>query len=108
MSDEKLDRLEKMMEQLIRIVGNGNAAIEELRQEVKEIKSAMATKQELAEVKANMATKQDIKELKAEIKTLKESDAAIIELIQESYRDLDDKFSALNDRIFFQETQLSD
>lgn len=42
MSEQRFDRLEKMMEQLIQMVGHNNAVTEELRQEVKEIKSDIA------------------------------------------------------------------
>ncbi len=65
MSEERFDRLEKMMAQLIQMASNNNASIEELRQEVKEVRT--------------------------EVKSLKESYAAIIELIQQSYRDMDKK-----------------
>lgn len=60
MSEEKFARLETMMEQLIRAIGNIGAELEE-------VKTNMATKTELEEVKTNMATKTELADIKKEI-----------------------------------------
>ncbi|WP_425059217.1 hypothetical protein SCACP_38940 [Sporomusa carbonis] len=81
LSEERFDRIEKMMEhnqnqmnqmqammeQLIKMVGSNNAAIEELRQDVNEIKSTMATKDD--------------------INVLSDADQALLELVEKTYRE---------------------
>lgn len=43
MSEERLDHIEKMLAQLIQMVGHNNAVTEELRQDVAGLKQGMAT-----------------------------------------------------------------
>jgi hypothetical protein len=66
MSEERFDRLENQLTQLIQAVGTmqQNMATKQdlalLRQEVTAVEQNMATKQDLALVEQNMATKQDL------------------------------------------------
>lgn len=55
MNEKNLDRLETLMEQLVRTVGNIGADIEEVKNEIIEIKSTMATKTELANTRDELA-----------------------------------------------------
>ncbi|WP_371363553.1 hypothetical protein SRRS_44330 [Sporomusa rhizae] len=54
MNEKNLDRLETLMEQLVRTVGNIGADIEEVKNEIIEIKSTMATKTELADTRTEL------------------------------------------------------
>ncbi|WAH37149.1 hypothetical protein [Alicyclobacillus dauci] len=45
--DERLDRIERMVEDLIRIVGNTNAMVADVKQEVSDVK------QEVSDIKAS-------------------------------------------------------
>ncbi|TCL70738.1 hypothetical protein EDC14_100955 [Hydrogenispora ethanolica] len=82
-----------------------------LDQEMADIKNNMATKDELnraiADIKNNMVTKDDLN------RGIAESQKDIIAMLQHIEKKLDlqneqmeDKFDALNDRLFSQETQL--
>ncbi|WP_425059313.1 hypothetical protein SCACP_39960 [Sporomusa carbonis] len=147
MSDERFDRLEKMieqnqymMEQLIKMVGSNNAVTEELRQDVSVLKQDVSVlkqdvsvlkqdvsvlKQDVSVLKQDVSVlKQDVSVLKQDVSVLKQDvsvlDSKLDRLALETQEDvkamlqhidkktdlLEDKFDALNDRLFNQETQL--
>ena len=87
---EQLNQIQSMLEQLIKMAGSNNAAIEELRQDVTEIKATVATKEDM-----NRLADESQKDI-----------IALLQLIDNKTDKLDDKFDALNERLFTQETQL--
>lgn len=55
MNDDRLDQIQNVLTELVRIVGNTNAAVEELRADVTEIKADVAgLKSDVAELKVNV------------------------------------------------------
>ena len=69
MSEERFDRLEKMMEQLIKMAGANNSVTEELRQDMQTMKATMATKDD--------------------IKALKDADNSIMDIVEKTYQEFD-------------------
>lgn len=95
MSEQRFDRLEKMLEQLIVMVGNNNAATEEVRQRM----DALETKMDAGFIKLDAKVEQYGQIQQEDVKGLLES-------IDKKTDNLEDKFDALNERLFSQETQL--
>ncbi|MBP2662733.1 MAG: hypothetical protein H6Q71_681 [Firmicutes bacterium] len=98
MNEERFDRLEKIMEQLVTMVGNNNSSIEELRQDNKEIKQHLD----------RLETKID-----AGFKNTKEANDALLELIEKTYREaeplprVEAKLDILAKRLFENEAEIS-
>jgi len=83
LSEQRFDRLEKMMEQnqnmleqLIKMARNNNTSIEELRQDVSEIKNTMA--------------------IKEDVQILKDADQALLDLVEKTYRNTEQIESKLD------------
>jgi len=74
MSEERFDQIEKMMAQLIQMVGHNNAVTEELRQDVSGLKQDVAVlKQDVSGLKQDVAVlKQDVSGLKQDVVGLKQ------------------------------------
>ena len=115
MSEERFDRLENqinqvqsMMEQLIKMVGTNNTVTEELRQDINEIKTTMATEQELATVKTEL--KADIASLDTKIDRLavetQEDVKAMLLHIEKKADNIGNKLDVLNDRTFENEADI--
>ncbi|GAV23298.1 hypothetical protein [Carboxydothermus pertinax] len=68
--EARLDQITNMLTELIRIVGNNNAAIEELRSDMKELRQDVdVLKSDVAELKSDVATlKKDMQEVKETLK----------------------------------------
>lgn len=98
---EQLNQMQLMLEQLIKMTGSNNASIEELRQDTKA--SIKELRQDVTEIKTTMATKEDMNRLADESQ---KDIIAMLHLIDNKTDKLDDKFDALNERLFTQETQL--
>jgi len=114
-SEERFDRLENqinqvqsMMEQLIKMVGTNNTVTEELRQDINEIKTTMATEQELATVKTEL--KADIASLDTKIDRLavetQEDVKAMLLHIEKKADNIGNKLDVLNDRTFENEADI--
>jgi len=73
MTGERLNQIQNALAELIRIVGNTNAAVEELRVDVAELKTDVAElKTDVAELKTDVAElKTDVAELKTDVAELK-------------------------------------
>lgn len=62
MSEDRLQRVELMLTDLIRIVGNTNAMVEEMREKLDgQGKDLDSLRKDVEQIKATMATKEDIK-----------------------------------------------
>jgi len=74
MSEERFDQIEKMMAQLIQMVGHNNAVTEELRQDVSGLKQDVAVlKQDVSGLKQDVAVlKQDVSGLRQDVVVLKQ------------------------------------
>ncbi|SHJ96897.1 hypothetical protein [Desulforamulus aeronauticus] len=73
MSEERLARLESLMEDLIKMVGHNNALLVDTRNDVAELKTDVAVlKTDVAELKTDVAElKTDVIVLKTDVKELK-------------------------------------
>ncbi|CQR70482.1 hypothetical protein SOV_40140 [Sporomusa ovata DSM 2662] len=86
MSEERFDRMEKMMAQLIQMVGHNNAVTEELRQDVSGLKEDVAglkldvggLQEDVAGLKLDVGgLKEDVAGLKLDVGGLKEDVAGL-------------------------------
>ena len=88
MSEDRFDRLEKMLELALR--------------EISTVKSTMATKEELAGLQAAMATKEDIAGLNAKIDTLGDRVGTLdtkVDTLDAKVNELDTKVDALDAKV---------
>ncbi|CQR71341.1 hypothetical protein SOV_17000 [Sporomusa ovata DSM 2662] len=100
MSEEKFDRIEKLLEQLIGAVGHVGSELEE-------IKATMATKEELAAVKAEL--KSDIATLESKVDSGFEGITNMVNLLGEKtdlLPRIDAKMDALHDITFEHEADI--
>ena len=108
LTEERLQSMEKMLGELIRIVGNTNAAVEELRQDMAEVKEDVRVlKAEVKELKEDVkALKVEVKELKEDVRVLKEEvkelrvDLSLVkEELAEFRKEANGKFLRLEDQV---------
>lgn len=76
MSEERLDHIEKMMAQLIQMVGHNNAVTEELRQDVRGLKQDVNV------------LKQDVGGLKQDVNVLKQDIAILDAKMEKGFVDI--------------------
>ena len=85
MSEERLKSIELMMAELIRIVGNTNSAVEELRSDVAELRSEVAELRsrvdDLAAGQARIEARLD--RIEAEIHEIRETQKSLFEIVGE-------------------------
>ena len=85
MTETRLIHIEQMMAELIRIVGNTNAAVEELRSEVAELRSEVAELRSrvdlLAEGQLRIEARLD--RLEKDVKEIREDQKALFEIVGE-------------------------
>ena len=101
---EQLNQMQSMLEQLIKMVGNNNASIEELRQDVTTLK------QDVTVLKQDTTTlKQDIADLK---QTTEQGFSDLVNMVNllgektETIPRIEAKLDALNERIFEHEADI--
>jgi chromosome segregation ATPase len=92
MTEARLIHIEQMMTELIRIVGNTNAAVEELRAEVAELRSEVAElRAEVAELRSRVDQLTEgqqrievrLDRLEKEVKEIREDQKALFEIVGE-------------------------
>lgn len=82
--EDHLDQITNMLTELIRIAGNNNAAIEELRSDMKELRQDVdVLKSDVAELKS------DVTVLKSDVATLKKDMQEVKETLKEHTEKLD-------------------
>jgi len=91
-SEERLKSIELMMAELIRIVGNTNSAVEELRSEVAELRSEVAElRSEVAELRSRVdeltvgqaRIESRLGRIEAEVHEIRENQKSLFEIVGE-------------------------
>ncbi len=91
MENERLDRMENMLTDLIKMVGNNNKELQEVKKEVSEIKTDLnEVKKDLNEVKRDLnEVKKDLSEVKRELNEVKEEQKVTNQTLSDMRADQD-------------------
>lgn len=110
MTDDRLNQIQNMLTELVRIVGNTNAALEELRADVAVLKTDVAElKADVTELKADVTElKADVAELKAGQQKLEGEFANFKEDTMQKFNSLDISIEYLANKLIKHDMQLYD
>ncbi|MBP2664727.1 MAG: hypothetical protein H6Q71_2675 [Firmicutes bacterium] len=101
MSEERFDQIEKMMAQLIQMVGHNNAVTEELRQDVSGVKQDVAVlKQDVNGLKQDVVgLKQDVSGLKQDVVGLRQDIVALDAKMEKGFADIVTMVNVLGEKV---------
>ena len=100
-TDDRLNQIQSVLAELVRIVGNTNAAVEELRADVAELKADVAElKADVAELKADVAElKTNHERLAKNQQILLENQQTLEEKLNQFMQETKDNFEDLNEKM---------